>query len=96
MAPNGMPAGGIYNQRFHAMALRLGALTGREVWRNEAGYYSALVDITRRGFVAAWGALLLDAFPWADGFHVDWFSAWSWMFRDLEPIDAMWDRCDPN
>lgn len=81
-----------YNMDLFAAATRLNARTNRIVWDGGAGWYTVLFDLTKRGMVSAWLKILHDRFGWADGLHLDYASAWSWLWRDMEPTDAAWNR----
>lgn len=90
--PDGNVADRPYNKALWRAAVDCGAVTSREVWRGDNGYSTRLFDLTKRGMLAAWLKLLDEHFPWADGFHIDYFSAWSWLFPDLAPSDVLWDQ----
>lgn len=88
--PSGLPVARPYNIALDAVVLRYAA-TLRSLDPEPNGYYATLFDITRRGVIREWLSILDERFPWADGYHVDWFSAWSWAFPEMAPMDAAWD-----
>lgn len=90
--PEGAPSSREYNADFYELAKAKGALTEREAWRNEYGWSSRIVDVTKRGMVSGWLALFAKHFGWADGVHLDWASAWSWAFPDMAPTDEAWNN----
>lgn len=91
-APDGTVAARPYNLALYDAAVRLGALMpGRTIWTGNGGYRIDLFDLTKRGMLQAWLKLIDQFFPWADGIHIDWFTAWSWKFPDMAPTDDRWD-----
>lgn len=81
-----------FNAALDLAAVKCGAVTDRVVWQNEYGYSTRLFDLTKRGMIPAILALVDQFFPWADGIHWDYASAWSWQFPDMEPTDQAWDN----
>lgn len=86
------PAMRPYNLDLYQAALKRNALTERVAWTGEDEWHSRVFDLTKRGMLQDWLAILAEHFPWADGFHVDYFSAWSWLFPDMAQSDELWDR----
>lgn len=91
VGPDG-PSTSPFNWALYHAAEARGALTGRTVWSGDAGWHTELIDITVRGMAQDFQRLALEHFAWADGFHWDYFTAMSWQFPDLAPLDEVWDR----
>jgi hypothetical protein len=82
-----------FNAEFYAAAVRRNAMTDLEVWRDTGtGQHTKLVDMTCRCMVSDVLKLIAAHFPWAEGIHHDYFTAWSWLFPQLAPLDDAWDR----
>lgn len=92
MMKDGVPVNRPYNMALWRKVVDLGASTNRVVWQGENGYETRLFDLTKRGMLREWIKILDSFFPWADGFHLDYFSAWSWAFPDMASSDEAWDK----
>lgn len=90
LAPSGAPVDRPYNADLYRMALKYGALS-HLLDPDPNGYRAQLFDITKRGVIREWLAILDRCFVGFAGFHADWFTAWSWAFSDMAPLDAQWD-----
>ena len=89
----GVPSSSPFNAELHAAAIRRGAMTDLEVWRDlSTGAHTLLFDLTCRCMIQDVLKLIAAHFPWADGIHHDYFTAWSWLFPQLQPRDAAWDQ----
>lgn len=92
MTPEGKPSPVPYYADLYAAAVMRGALTNRVVWSDTNGYHTLLLDLTKKRFLLDFLIIVLKHFAWADGFHFDYFSTWSWLFLDLTLRDAAWDE----
>lgn len=82
-----------YGADLYYAAQKRGALMPTHiVWGDPLKYNTRLFDVTRRGMIGDWLKILGDHFGWSNGYHVDYFTAMSWQFPDLAPIDDVWDR----
>ncbi len=86
------PAMRPFNQAVYYAAKHRGAMTDRVIWTGMGGWHTRLVDLTKRGMVGDLIMVVGAHLGWADGYHIDFFSAWSWLFPDLAPTDDAWDR----
>lgn len=86
------PSSRPFNADLCAHAMKRSALTGRVVWGDPLAWHTRLIDITKRGMAGDMLGLIWKYFPWADGIHLDYFTAMSWAFPELAPLDDLWDR----
>lgn len=89
--PSGQPVDKPYNRDLWDMANRYDAWL-EQLDPEPNGYYGRLFNITTRGVLSTWKGLLFKHYGWAEGFHIDWFTAWSWAFPEMERLDAAWDN----
>lgn len=89
--PDGSVASTSYNVALWTALRNLSANTDKVVWSGNGGYSTHLFDLTKRGVVGAWLDVLSRELWWADGFHLDYFTAMSWQFPELAGSDATWD-----
>lgn len=87
-----LPADRPFNMAVHDAAVRRGAMTERVIWTGDGGWHTRLVDLTHRKMAQDLIEIVGRHLGWADGYHIDYFSAWSWLFPDLAPKNAEWDR----
>ena len=77
-----------YSLELEKIANQYKARTGDLFIEDPVGMSVERLDLTKRGFAAAWAGLMVRQFPWADGFHLDYW--WSGIVPEVE--QPAWEK----